>query len=106
MPTYEYNCDACSHSFDELQSFSAPLLKKCPKCGKLKLKRAFGTGGAVVFKGSGFYETDYRSDKYKNAAKADQEPAKTEAAPAPAPTGEAKGGSEKKSEKKTPKSGE
>jgi putative FmdB family regulatory protein len=104
MPTYEYNCEACGHSFDELQSFSAAVLKKCPKCGKLKLVRAFGTGGAVVFKGSGFYETDCRSDKYKNAAKADQEPAKTEAAPKPKE--EAKGGSEKKSEKKSPKSGE
>ena len=101
MPTYEYNCEACGHKFDELQSFSAAPLRKCPKCGKMKLVRAFGTGAAVVFKGSGFYETDYRSDRYKNAAKADQEAAK------PAETkSEAKPATEKKSDKKTPKSGE
>src|SRR5947209_3966856 len=73
MPTYEYICEACHHKFDELQSFSEPPLKKCPACKKNKLVRAFGTGAAVLFKGSGFYETDYRSDSYKSAAKADQE---------------------------------
>jgi putative FmdB family regulatory protein len=73
MPTYEYHCDACEHNFDEFQSMSAAPLKKCPQCGKPKLRRVFGTGAAVLFKGSGFYETDYRSDSYKQAAKADQE---------------------------------
>src|SRR5882672_4820564 len=76
MPTYDYVCDACGHSFDELQAFSDPLLTKCPKCKKRKLRRLFGTGAAVLFKGSGFYQTDYRSESYKAAAKADQEPAK------------------------------
>ena len=71
MPTYDYHCDACSHDFEEFQSFSEPLLTKCPKCGKKKLRRLFGTGAGVIFKGSGFYETDYRSDSYKEAAKAD-----------------------------------
>ena len=73
MPTYEYECEACGHHFDEFQSMSEEPLTKCPKCGKKKLRRLFGTGSAVLFKGSGFYETDYRSDSYKSAAKADKE---------------------------------
>src|SRR5882672_3241044 len=73
MPTYEYQCDACDHNFDEFQSINDAPLKKCPKCKKQKLRRVFGTGAAVIFKGSGFYQTDYRSESYKNAAKADQE---------------------------------
>ena len=76
MPTYEYQCDACEHNFDEFQSMSEEPLKKCPKCGKKKLRRVFGAGAAILFKGSGFYETDYRSESYKKAAKADQEAAK------------------------------
>jgi len=76
MPTYEYECDACSHAFEEFQSMSEEPLTKCPKCGKKKLTRLFGTGAAVIFKGSGFYETDYRSESYKKAAKADQEAGK------------------------------
>ena len=70
MPTYEYHCDACDHRFDEFQSFSEKPLKKCPKCKKVKLRRVFGIGAAVLFKGSGFYQTDYRSESYKSAAKA------------------------------------
>ena len=60
MPTYDYECRACGHTFDELQSFSDPPLTKCPRCKKNKLERLFGGGGAIIFKGSGFYETDYR----------------------------------------------
>lgn len=66
MPTYDYECSACGHTFDELQSFSEPALTKCPKCKKNKLVRLFGGGGAVIFKGSGFYETDYRRAGEKN----------------------------------------
>ncbi len=73
MPTYEYHCDACDHNFDEFQSINDAPLKKCPQCKKQKLRRVFGTGAAILFKGSGFYETDYRSESYKSAAKADQE---------------------------------
>src|SRR5262245_56139532 len=73
MPTYEYQCDACNHNFDEFQSMSEAPLKKCPKCKKSKLRRLFGTGAAILFKGAGFYETDYRSESYKKAAKSDQE---------------------------------
>lgn len=76
MPTYEYVCDACGHEFDELQGFNDPVLTKCPKCKKKKLRRLFGTGAAVLFKGSGFYETDYRSESYKSGAKAESDAAK------------------------------
>jgi putative FmdB family regulatory protein len=79
MPTYEYKCDACGNGFDEYQSFSDKPLKKCPKCKKSKLRRLFGTGAAVLFKGSGFYQTDYRSESYKSAAKADAAPSSTSA---------------------------
>ena len=60
MPTYEYQCTACGHSFEKFQSIKASRLRKCPKCGKFKLRRLIGSGGAVLFKGSGFYETDYK----------------------------------------------
>ena len=76
MPTYEYACDACDHQFEEFQSITAEPLKKCPECGKTRLRRLFGTGAAIIFKGSGFYQTDYRSDSYKSAAKAEQDKSK------------------------------
>ena len=76
MPTYEYHCDACEHHFDEFQSIMDQPLKKCPECGKPRLRRIFGTGAAILFKGSGFYQTDYRSESYKAAAKAEQETTK------------------------------
>lgn len=72
MPTYDYVCDACEHAFEEFQSMTAKVLKKCPECGKLKLRRLIGTGAGVIFKGGGFYETDYRSDSYQKDAKADK----------------------------------
>lgn len=72
MPTYDYECDACGHEFELFQKFSDSVKKKCPECGKLKLRRLFGTGAAVMFKGSGFYQTDYRSESYKKAAAADK----------------------------------
>jgi putative FmdB family regulatory protein len=73
MPTYDYLCDACGHKFELFQSYNDPVQKKCPECKKSKLRRLFGTGAAVVFKGSGFYQTDYRSDSYKKAASADSD---------------------------------
>src|SRR5918996_2448214 len=78
MPTYDYECDACGHTFELFQSISEPVKKKCPECGKPKLRRLFGTGAAVVFKGSGFYQTDYRSDSYKKRAEADKAPSNNE----------------------------
>ncbi len=71
MPTYEYKCSACGHTFERFQSITAPAITRCPECGKAKVKRLLGTGAGVIFKGSGFYTTDYRSDAYKNAAKSD-----------------------------------
>ena len=75
MPTYDYVCQACKHEFEEFQSITAKSLRKCPACGKLKLKRLIGIGAGIIFKGSGFYETDYRSDSYKKAAKAEKDSA-------------------------------
>ncbi|WP_442506940.1 FmdB family zinc ribbon protein [Novipirellula sp. SH528] len=72
MPTYDYECDACGHTMELFQGINDPVVKKCPECKKNKLKRLFGAGAAIVFKGSGFYQTDYRSDGYKKAAKADK----------------------------------
>src|SRR5690606_23524905 len=66
---------ACEHEFDEFQSITAKPLKKCPQCGKTKLRRKIGAGAGIIFKGSGFYETDYRSESYKKSAKAEKEAA-------------------------------
>jgi putative FmdB family regulatory protein len=71
MPTYAYACENCGHEFEEFQSIKAAPLRKCPQCKKLTLKRLIGTGAAIIFKGSGFYATDYRSDSYKKAAEKD-----------------------------------
>ena len=72
MPTYDYLCEACNHEFELYQSIKAEPEKKCPECGKKKLRRLIGSGAALVFKGSGFYQTDYRSESYKKAAAADK----------------------------------
>ena len=72
MPTYDYICDACEHAWELFQKITEDPVKKCPECGKKKAVRQFGTGAAIMFKGSGFYETDYRSDSYKKSAKADK----------------------------------
>ncbi|MFC1761742.1 FmdB family zinc ribbon protein [Planctomycetota bacterium] len=71
MPTYAYRCDNCDYDFEKFQSITANSLRKCPECGKLSLRRLIGTGAGIIFKGSGFYQTDYRSDSYKDAAKKD-----------------------------------
>ena len=60
MPTYDYVCDACGHAFEEFQSMKDALLRECPKCGKKSLRRLIGTGAGIIFKGSGFYQTDYK----------------------------------------------
>lgn len=72
MPTYDYLCKACGHTLELFQSMSESPRRKCPECGKLKLQRQIGMGAGVVFKGSGFYETDYRSESYKKGAEADK----------------------------------
>lgn len=87
MPTYEYVCAKCSHEFDQFQSIAADPLAVCPKevCGQKKwgrgkVKRKLSTGGGLIFKGSGFYITDYRSEGYKQAARKDSEASKPAAA--------------------------
>lgn len=72
MPTYDYKCHACDHEFEMFQSITAPSVRKCPKCGKIKVKRLIGTGAGIIFKGSGFYQTDYRTDSYKQGAQKDK----------------------------------
>jgi putative FmdB family regulatory protein len=69
MPTYDYLCSACGHRFEEFQSMSADALTRCPACKKQKLERLIGAGAGVIFKGSGFYQTDYRSGSYSSDAK-------------------------------------
>jgi putative FmdB family regulatory protein len=67
MPTYDYVCEDCDHQFELFQSIKAKPIRKCPNCGKLTVHRLIGAGAGIIFKGSGFYETDYRSDSYKKA---------------------------------------
>jgi putative FmdB family regulatory protein len=113
MPTYEYRCEACGHELEIFQNISEAPKKKCPKCKKSRLKRKIGGGAGFLFKGSGFYLTDYRSDSYKKAAEAESKPssgssdaaggAKTDgkaSAPKPAPHKDApKKDAQKKSKK-------
>jgi putative FmdB family regulatory protein len=77
MPTYDYVCDACGDKFELFQGINDPLKRKCTKCGKQKLRRLIGAGAAIMFKGSGFYQTDYRSDNYKKSAAADRPPSES-----------------------------
>jgi putative FmdB family regulatory protein len=77
MPTYEYHCGGCGYAFERFQPITARPVRTCPKCGARKVRRLLGTGGALIFKGAGFYATDYRSASYKEGAKKDK--------PAPAP---------------------
>jgi len=72
MPTYEYICGNCGYEFEQFQSITAQALRKCPECGKRSLKRLIGCGSGVIFKGSGFYETDYRSEGYKKAKESEK----------------------------------
>lgn len=91
MPTYDYECDACKHKWEEFQSIKAEPTKKCPECGKKKAKRLIGIGAGIIFKGSGFYQTDYRSSSYQKSADADKAP--------PAPSSETKSGDSKPASK-------
>jgi len=75
VPTYDYTCEACGHSFEEFQQMSDKPLRTCPQCRKRKLRRLIGAGAAVIFKGSGFYQTDYRSKEYTEKAKAEKKSA-------------------------------
>lgn len=110
MPTYEYKCEDCGFEFEKFQSIKAAAIKKCPQCGKSRVKRLIGMGGGVIFKGGGFYATDYRSQAYKTAAKADSgrtsvaDPAKAAGDSKPVkPAAEAKGSSASTSDAKAAK---
>ena len=103
MPTYDYECDGCTHAFELFQGINDPVKRKCPQCGKLKLRRLFGTGAAIMFKGSGFYQTDYRSESYKKAAKADKQAASSSSKSDSGSSSESKSSDKKTSDKK-PKS--
>jgi len=72
MPTYDYRCKDCGHEFELFQSMKESPKRKCPECGKNGLERLIGSGAGVIFKGSGFYETDYRSESYKKGAEAEK----------------------------------
>ena len=93
MPTYEYECTACGHKFEEWQSIMADPITKCPSCKKKKVKRLLGTGGAIIFKGSGYYQTDYRSESYKKGAKADSDSKSSDSKPAATSGGTSEGSS-------------
>jgi putative FmdB family regulatory protein len=87
MPTYEYVCEKCGHQFEKFQLISAKPLSVCPeelcarkRWGKGKVRRAISAGAGLIFKGSGFYTTDYRSEKYKEAAKKETAPASASSA--------------------------
>lgn len=85
MPTYDYRCDACGHSLELFQAMSEAPKRKCPECGSLKLKRIIGAGAGILFRGSGFYQTDYRSESYKKGKAAEKQ---GESSDAPKPDGE------------------
>ena len=90
MPTYDYICDACQHEFEAFESIKADSQTVCPTCHESKLRRKIGAGAAILFKGSGFYQTDYRSESYKKGAAADKSSSDAaspaSATPAPAKT--------------------
>ena len=78
MPTYEYICDNCGFRFEKFQSITSKPLRTCPECKRNRLKRLIGSGGGVIFRGSGFYQTDYRSEGYRKAAEKEKGADKTQ----------------------------
>jgi putative FmdB family regulatory protein len=73
LPSYEYVCESCGYEFERFQGITAKPARKCPNCGKRGLKRLIGTGAGIIFKGTGFYQTDYRSESYKAAVKSEKD---------------------------------
>jgi len=98
MPTYEYECQYCGHHFEQFQSITAGTLRKCPACGRLGLRRLLGTGAGVIFKGSGFYETDYRRNRHGKPT--EKKKATEKSTPAADKSGSGQGSSKGKDTKK------
>ncbi|MCJ7543118.1 MAG: zinc ribbon domain-containing protein [Phycisphaerae bacterium] len=96
MPTYEYQCQACGKRFERFQPITAAPIRRCPACGRNKVRRLIGPGAGVLFKGSGFYQTDYRSDAYRKAAEKDKpaDAAASSSTAASSPTGSSDASSE------------
>ncbi len=106
MPTYDYRCNACGHTFEEFQMMSDRVMRKCPECGKLKLERLIGSGAGFVFKGSGYYVTDYRSKSYDDAKKADTAEKKSSESGGSSPKSDSSSKSGSSSKKKSKPSGD
>lgn len=104
MPTYDYRCDACGHEFDAFQSIMDGAIKKCPKCKKPKLRRLIGAGAGIIFKGSGFYETDYKRSRGGGGGGSSEKSGEKGPEKGPEKSGES--GGEKKPEKKDAKKSE
>lgn len=100
MPTYEYECDACGHEFERLQRMTDPAVKKCPKCAKLKVRRLISGGAGVIFKGSGFYETDYKRARSPGGRK-DGDGASSDTKSSDSKPSDTKGSDSKSSESKS-----
>jgi putative FmdB family regulatory protein len=90
MPTYDYVCDDCGYEFEAFEPITSQPQKDCPECKVPRLRRKIGPGAAILFKGSGFYQTDYRSESYKKAAKAEKSP--DSASPSKSEAGKAEAG--------------
>jgi putative FmdB family regulatory protein len=90
MPTYDYICDECGHEFEAFESITAEPRQECPECTRPRLRRKIGPGAAILFKGSGFYQTDYRSESYKKAAEAEKSSGKPASAAEKASDGASK----------------
>jgi len=73
MPTYEYRCTKCKYEFEKFQAMSDPSVRKCPKCGKLSVERMISIGAGIIFKGSGFYATDYKKKDNRKPSKEDKD---------------------------------
>lgn len=106
MPTYDYRCAACGHVLEAFQSIREPALKKCPKCRKLRLERQIGSGAGILFKGGGFYQTDYRSESYKKSESTEKSGGEKPAARTESSGKAAPAKSEKPSKKKADGSGD
>ena len=104
MPTYDYECRECGHRWELFQQMKENPKRKCPECGRLRARRLIGPGAGIIFKGSGFYQTDYRSQSYKDAAKADKQAQKSDSEKSSSDSGGSKsdsGGSKSDSKPKS-----